>query len=78
MRVEPALAAVAAVQAAHPDLDVEQFGGASANKAVNETITDDLKKAGELSLPITLIILTHHVRHAGGGRYAAAASGSPR
>ena len=57
-RVAPALAAVAAVQAAHPNLDVEQFGGASGNKAVNETITEDLKKAGELSLPITLIILT--------------------
>ena len=37
---------------------MEQFGGASANKAVNETITEDLKKAGELSIPITLIILT--------------------
>jgi uncharacterized membrane protein YdfJ with MMPL/SSD domain len=57
-RVVPALAAVAAVQARHPALDVEQFGSASANKAVNDTITDDLKKAGELSLPITLIILT--------------------
>jgi uncharacterized membrane protein YdfJ with MMPL/SSD domain len=56
-RVDPALAAVAAVQAKHPDLTVEQFGGASANKAVNEVITDDLKKAGELSLPVTLIIL---------------------
>ncbi|MCR6679946.1 MMPL family transporter, partial [Escherichia marmotae] len=39
-------------------MDVEQFGGASGNKAVNEVITDDLKKAGELSLPVTLIILT--------------------
>ena len=57
-RVVPALDAVAAAQAAHPALDIEEFGGASANKAVNETITDDLKKAGELSLPITLIILT--------------------
>ena len=57
-RVVPALAAVAAVQAAHPGLEVEQFGGASGNKAVNETVTDDLKKAGELSLPITMIILT--------------------
>jgi RND superfamily putative drug exporter len=57
-RVDPSLAAVAAVQARHPGLDVEQFGGASGNKAVNETITDDLKKAGELSLPLTLIILT--------------------
>ena len=57
-RVVPALAAVAAVQAEHPGLEVEQFGGASGNKAVNETVTDDLKKAGELSLPITMIILT--------------------
>ena len=56
-RVDPTLAAVAAVQADHPGMDVEQIGGASANKAVNETITDDLKKAGELSLPVTLIIL---------------------
>ena len=56
-RVDPTLAAVAAVQARHPDLLVEQFGDASANKAVNETIGDDLAKAGELSVPITLIIL---------------------
>jgi uncharacterized membrane protein YdfJ with MMPL/SSD domain len=57
-RVDPTLAATAAVQAEHPEMVVEQFGGASADKAINATITDDLKKAGELSLPITLIILT--------------------
>ena len=57
-RVVPILAAVKRIQAAHPSLTVEQFGGASANKAVNEVITDDLKKAGELSIPVTLIILT--------------------
>jgi uncharacterized membrane protein YdfJ with MMPL/SSD domain len=57
-RVDPALTAVAAVQAEHPGLEIEQFGGASANKAVNEVITDDLAKAGQLSLPVTLIILT--------------------
>jgi uncharacterized membrane protein YdfJ with MMPL/SSD domain len=57
-RVDPSLAATAAVQAKHPDLVVEQSGGASGAKAVNATITDDLKKAGELSLPVTLIILT--------------------
>ena len=56
-RVDPTLAAVAAAQARHPDLDIEQFGGASANKAINEVINDDLAKAGMLSLPITLIIL---------------------
>jgi len=57
-RVVPVLAAVERIQAEHPSLTVEQFGNASANKAVNEVITDDLKKAGELSLPVTLIILT--------------------
>jgi RND superfamily putative drug exporter len=57
-RVDASLAAVAAAQARHPALDIEQFGGASANKAINKTIGNDLAKAGELSLPITLIILT--------------------
>src|SRR3954454_14484863 len=57
-RVDPSLAATAAVQARHPGLVVEQSGGASGAKAINATITDDLKKAGELSLPVTLIILT--------------------
>ena len=57
-RVDPTLAAVASIQKQHPDLTVEQFGGVSASKAVNETISDDLKSAGMLSLPITLIILT--------------------
>jgi len=57
-RVDASLAAVAAAQARHPALDIEQFGGASAAKAVNKTIGDDLAKAGELSLPVTLIILT--------------------
>ena len=56
-RVDPTLAAVAAVQADHPNFDIEQFGGASANKAIDKVIKDDLAKAGMLSLPITLIIL---------------------
>jgi uncharacterized membrane protein YdfJ with MMPL/SSD domain len=56
-RVDPTLAATAAVQAQNPDFVVEQFGGASAEKAINATINDDIAKAGMLSLPITLIIL---------------------
>ena len=56
-RVDPTLAAVAAVQADHPAFEIEQFGDASADKAIDESIGDDLKKAGELSLPITLVIL---------------------
>jgi uncharacterized membrane protein YdfJ with MMPL/SSD domain len=57
-RVDPTLAAVAAVQKRHPGLDVRQFGDASAAKAIDGVITDDLGKAGMLSLPVTLIILT--------------------
>src|SRR5215212_2558490 len=57
-RVDPTLAAVATAQAAHPALDIRQLGDASANKAIDQVITDDLAKAGELSLPVTLIILT--------------------
>jgi uncharacterized membrane protein YdfJ with MMPL/SSD domain len=56
-RVDPTLAAVAAAQADHRALDIRQLGDASADKAINQVITDDLAKAGELSLPVTLIIL---------------------
>src|SRR3954470_2010314 len=57
-RVDATLAAVAAAQAKHPALDIEQLGSASTNKVINEVIGEDLAKAGELSLPLTLIILT--------------------
>jgi uncharacterized membrane protein YdfJ with MMPL/SSD domain len=56
-RIAPVLAATAAAQKRHPELTVEQFGDASGNKAINEVVGDDLKKAGELSLPVTLILL---------------------
>jgi uncharacterized membrane protein YdfJ with MMPL/SSD domain len=57
-RIDPVLAAVASAQKRHPDLAVEQFGSASAQKAVSDTIGDDLASAGMLSLPVTLILLT--------------------
>jgi RND superfamily putative drug exporter len=56
-RIDPVLAAVAAAQKRHPDLAVEQIGDASATKAVNATIGDDLASAGILSIPVTLILL---------------------
>jgi uncharacterized membrane protein YdfJ with MMPL/SSD domain len=56
-RVEASLAATAAVQAEHPDLRVEQFGGASASKALEEVFAEDLRKAETTSLPVTLAIL---------------------
>ncbi|MGE0067892.1 MAG: MMPL family transporter, partial [Solirubrobacterales bacterium] len=56
-RVDASLAATAAVQSRNPDVRVEQFGGASAGKALEEVFSDDLAKAETTSLPITLLIL---------------------
>jgi uncharacterized membrane protein YdfJ with MMPL/SSD domain len=56
-KLAPLEAAVSALAARHPSLRVEQFGDASANKALDAVFSHDLKKAGELSLPITLAIL---------------------
>jgi len=56
-RVDATLAATAAVQARHPDLRVEQVGSASADKAFEESLGEDLKKAETLSIPLTLVIL---------------------
>ncbi len=55
--VDPALDAVAAVRAAHPTLSVEQFGDASANKALDATLGKDFHRAELLALPLTLGIL---------------------
>jgi uncharacterized membrane protein YdfJ with MMPL/SSD domain len=56
-KVDASLAATAAVQRNNPELRVEQFGGASAAKAVSAVFEDDLSKAETTSLPITLLIL---------------------
>src|SRR3954454_7282392 len=56
-KVDASLAATAAVQRNNPELQVEQFGGASAAKAVSAVFEDDLSKAETTSLPITLLIL---------------------
>ena len=57
VRVGPVLDAVAAVDERHPELRVEQFGDASAEKAVSEAFDDDFERAEVTSLPITLLIL---------------------
>jgi uncharacterized membrane protein YdfJ with MMPL/SSD domain len=56
-KVDASLAATAAVQARHLDLRVQEFGGASASKALEKVFADDLGKAETTSLPITLLIL---------------------
>ena len=56
-RVQPVLDAVAAVQRAHPGFIIEEFGDASANRALNATIGKDFSRAEKLSLPLTFLIL---------------------
>ena len=56
-RVDGPLAAIAATQQAHPRLRVEEFGEASASKALNNSFSQDFKRAEYTSLPITLLIL---------------------
>ena len=56
-RVAPALAATAAVQRAHPQLRVGEFGDGSANKAINDRFAADFRRAEFTSVPVTLAIL---------------------
>ncbi|WP_179803553.1 MMPL family transporter [Micromonospora purpureochromogenes] len=56
-RVQPLRDATAEVQAAHPQLRVEEVGGPSINQALDETLGKDFKRAELLSLPVTLAIL---------------------
>ena len=56
-RVQPVLDAVARARTAHPDVTVEQFGDASANKWFNDTITKDLQRAEWTVVPLALGIL---------------------
>ena len=56
-RVDPALAATAAVQQAHPALLIGEFGDGSATRAINERVAGDFRRAEFTSLPVTLVIL---------------------
>ncbi|MDP9227726.1 MAG: MMPL family transporter [Actinomycetota bacterium] len=57
-RIEPSQDAINSVAADHPEIEtIEQFGSVSSNKELNETFEEDLLKAEQLSLPITLLIL---------------------
>ena len=56
-RVAPLEAATAQVQTAHPGLRIEEVGGPSINKALDDTVGKDFQRAEVLSLPVTLLIL---------------------
>jgi uncharacterized membrane protein YdfJ with MMPL/SSD domain len=55
-KIDPVVAAVEDAQKASPELFIGSFG-VSADKEVEGAFMDDLKKAGLLSIPVTLIIL---------------------
>jgi uncharacterized membrane protein YdfJ with MMPL/SSD domain len=56
-RVEPVLAAISRSQAAHPEFTIEEFGDASASRAISKAFAEDARQAEFLSLPLTLLIL---------------------
>jgi len=55
--VVPVLAAVHAAAAGHPQIQIAETGDATINKAVNDTVLTDLRRAEALSFPITLVVL---------------------
>jgi uncharacterized membrane protein YdfJ with MMPL/SSD domain len=56
-RVQPVLDAVARVRAANPDVTINQFGEASANKWFNDTISKDARQAEWTVVPLAIGIL---------------------
>jgi len=56
-RVQPLIDATAQVQRDNPDVRVEEVGGPSINKGINDQVANDLAKAEFISLPVTLVIM---------------------
>nr|WSX81840.1 MMPL family transporter [Streptomyces sp. NBC_00899] len=56
-RIDPVLDQVKQVQAKHPDLRVEEFGDASAEKVLNDAFGSDFKTAEFSAVPLALGIL---------------------
>jgi uncharacterized membrane protein YdfJ with MMPL/SSD domain len=56
-KVAPVQSAVHALASSRPGFVIEEVGAASGNRALNDTIAQDLQRAGYLSLPVTLAIL---------------------
>ena len=55
--VVPAMNAVAAVQAHHPGLKVEEAGDASLDRATGSITSQDFRKAEVTSIPVSLVLL---------------------
>jgi uncharacterized membrane protein YdfJ with MMPL/SSD domain len=57
-KIDPIISAVAAAKAAHPQLYIGGFGETTADKEISDAVSKDLGRAGLLSLPVTLVVLT--------------------
>jgi putative drug exporter of the RND superfamily len=55
--VVPALNAVAAIQARHHGLKIEEAGDASLSRGTGDLVGQDFQKAGITSVPVTLVLL---------------------
>jgi RND superfamily putative drug exporter len=56
-RIAALEAATASVAKSHPDFYVGEAGSISSNKALNDAFNSQLAKAGERSIPLTLVVL---------------------
>jgi uncharacterized membrane protein YdfJ with MMPL/SSD domain len=56
-KVPPILDRVAAIQHAHPGYTIAELGGASAAHELDQTLQQDFKRAEQLTIPVTLLIL---------------------
>ncbi len=56
-QVKPVLAAVASVQRSHPKFSIAEFGDASSDVGLNDSVGKDFAQAERLSVPLTFLIL---------------------
>jgi RND superfamily putative drug exporter len=56
-KIKPIIAAVAAAQAANPNVSIREVGNASANYELGKTFNKDFSRAEVMTVPITLVIL---------------------
>jgi uncharacterized membrane protein YdfJ with MMPL/SSD domain len=56
-KIDPVIKAVDEAKAAHPQLEIGAFGAATAEKEIDESIGQDLERAGLLSIPVTIAVL---------------------
>ena len=56
-RIDPVVEAVDQAKAAHPGLEISEFGEATTDAQIGDAVNKDLERAGLLSLPVTILVL---------------------